>query len=81
MQVKIWGYLCVILRDVTVKIAPILRILFFKEVVLNYWHSHKIMVYYRHRGYQQGGKSAPRADILRKIANALGCSMDELWPD
>ena len=70
-----------ILRDVTVKIAPILRILFFEEVVLNYWHSHKIMVYYKHRGIPAGGKSAPRADILRKIANALGCSMDELWPD
>lgn len=29
----------------------------------------------------EGGKSVPRADILRKIANALGRSMDELWPE
>ena len=29
----------------------------------------------------EGGKSVPRADILRKIANALGRSMDELWPN
>lgn len=29
----------------------------------------------------EGGKSVPRADILRKIANALGYTMDELWPE
>lgn len=28
----------------------------------------------------ESGKKIPRADTLRKIADALGCTMDSLWP-
>lgn len=28
----------------------------------------------------EGGKKVPRADTLRKIADAVGATMDELWP-
>ena len=28
----------------------------------------------------EGGRKIPRADTLRRIADALGCTMDSLWP-
>lgn len=30
--------------------------------------------------YIESGKVTPRVDILRRIADELGCSLDELWP-
>ena len=28
----------------------------------------------------ENGRKIPRADTLRRIADALGCTMDSLWP-
>lgn len=28
----------------------------------------------------ESGRKIPRADTLRRIADALGCTMDSLWP-